>query len=753
MLRVRLTSYLQLLWGSGFTGFNVAFVAFWLLWTPEAVWLVIAAITPGAGGVIVQAGSPDWLAWTLLDAAVIFAVYGLVYALLFQLLFFVVRMTAAVLSHGQKLIGRITPGVAVFLLAGEPLLRQAGVYFGSPDPAAGLLWALAPPAILISLAVGVALIYVSPAFRGYNATFALVSAVVARIVLFPVDPGASAAGFLIYELTLLLTAFFVFITIQIRYRLHLWPNYEAIVVPDRFVRIGGVIAVFCALLYVAVELPWFTARTAQNRLEGKEGAGYFIPTAVWFVCALQWTLTAWLLDRGRLVSLNQQKERVQAAVLRSLTIAIVALSAVLFALTGFPRAGLARITAAHSTGGELLYLTGMLLDRDRDGNSLWPGRDPDDRDPCVRADFQRSCAKRTKSSGGDALQGQDPAPAVAVLHNPGAPRIPRPAAGNVILLTWVTEKLQIPDEPPPIPVYFAANRAEFALRALLRNTDGIGESDSSGSAKLEGNSPPGEAIALPSKLARSGYRTICTGRAPERDYYRTGHAAHLDAGCQVFQPLDDLARNTSGNAAEQKAQSGSRAGGADRAPASNINRTVLEGLFVFERYREAGSNFLWIHYEGHGNSLSAATANRENDSRDSNRRPAPAIERETLFRLQQAGDVVIMQMRPDDYTGNAYLLGRRQPRELPEHPRPGELLRFAAGLRSAAPHGARDQIVAIYERSFSESWFVRSGRRLGGDYPGLPVYTMRLDAAGMPMVFNALTGLTLIDGLPAPLDD
>ncbi|MCR9143654.1 MAG: hypothetical protein NXI24_15505 [bacterium] len=742
MLRVRLTSYLQLLWGSGFSAFNLAFVAFWLLWAPEALWLALTVGFPGFSGVPGESAEAYALPWALLNSAAIFAVYGLVYALGFQLLFFGLRFTAALLSHGQKLLGRITPGLAVFLLSGEPLLRQAGLFFGAPDPAAGFLWTFAPPALLISLAIGAVLIYVSPAFRGYNATFVLAAAVIARIVSFPVDPGPGFAAFLIYELTLLLTAFFVFITIQIRYRLHLWPNYESVEVPNRFVGIGAIISVVCALLYITVELPWFSA---GRHLNASNHAAYFIPTAVWFVCAVQWTLTAWLLDRGRLVSLNQQKERVQSAVLRSLTVAIAVLSAVLFAVAAFPGIGLARLTAAHSASGELLYFTGMLLDRDGDGNSLWPGRDPDDGDPCVRADLRRSCAtarNQTRPAANEArppMPAPDLSPAVAVLHDPTAPRIPRPADGNLILLTWVTPEAEIPDEAQPIPMYFAANRPEFALRALLENTDGIGEAPPNAPANTAG-----DPIPLPSELARIGYRTICAGRTkPGSDYFRTGHAAHLDAGCQIFQPLGELSRNTSGAAppGDSDSTSNSRAEAKSRAE-SNINRTVLEGLFVFDRYREDGFNFLWIHYEDQ------PRQDRNAGQKDRDRRLQPGLERETLFRLRQSGDVVIIQMQPNDFVGKAYLLGKRQPRELPEYPRPGEVLRFAAGLRNAAPGGARNQIVALYQSSFMDSWFIRAGRRLGWSYPELPVYTMRLDSAGVPIVFNALTGRTLVNAQP-----
>ena len=110
--------------------------------------------------------------------------------------------------------------------------------------------------------------------------------------------------------------------------------------------------------------------------------------------------------------------------------------------------------------------------------------------------------------------------------------------------------------------------------------------------------------------------------------------------------------------------------------------------------------------------------------------------------MRQVGDVIVIQMRPDDVFGNAYLFAGGRPRELPEYPRPGELIRFALGMRTTAPGSARNQIAALYQESFSESWWLKSARRLGWRYPELPVYTLRLDAAGMPVVFNGLTGLS-----------
>lgn len=716
MLRVRLISYLQFVWGSGFSGFNVAFVSFWLLWLPEAAWLTSATLAmPAADPAPVGTGS---LYWSLLDSAAILAVYGLIFAVVYQLLFFIVRFFAAIISHGQYLMGRIAPGLAVFCLVGEPVLQFAGLHLATPDPQAGLFWALAPPALLVSLGAGALLLYVAPVFRGYNASFLLAAAVAARVVMFPVAPVPdSATGFLIHELTLLLTAFFIFITLQIRYRLHLWPNYEAVEVPDRFVQIGAIITLFCAALYVIVELPAF------NMLNNnKNGSPYFIPTACWFVCAVQWTITAFILERGRSVSLHQQKEQIQAAVLRSLSIAIGVLLAVLFAVTGFPQPGLDRLTARHSTSGELLYFTGMLLDGDRDGNSLWPGRDPDDQDPCVRADLRASCAGPERSASNEPTQ-----PAVTVLY--GAPdNAPRNATigdRNVLLLTWVTRAPQFPEETEAIPLYFGSNRPEHSLQAMLRNTDGIGRSlDDSGTNNAL--NAVDATSALPSELARRGYRTICTGRTTRptvsEDYFRTGHATHLDAGCQVFQPLDAFIESPDHSSATDV-----------HSRRSNINQTVLEGLFVFDRYREEHANFLWIHYEGPTTRRDLRTNGSPGDAK---------LERETLHRMRQVGDVIVIQMRPDDVFGNAYLFAGGRPRELPEYPRPGELIRFALGMRTTAPGSARNQIAALYQESFSESWWLKSARRLGWRYPELPVYTLRLDAAGMPVVFNGLTGLS-----------
>ena len=47
--------------------------------------------------------------------------------------------------------------------------------------------------------------------------------------------------------------------------------------------------------------------------------------------------------------------------------------------------------SASSLTMECLYFFSILWDRDGDGNSLWPGNDPHDQDPCVRKDFRYHC--------------------------------------------------------------------------------------------------------------------------------------------------------------------------------------------------------------------------------------------------------------------------------------------------------------------------------------------------------------------------
>jgi hypothetical protein len=520
-----------------------------------------------------------------------------------------------------------------------------------------------------------ALVYYSPVFRGYNATFLLAAALGARAIQFPVDnTGAALISFGIYELTLLLTAFFLFIAIQIRYRLHLWPNYETIEIPDRFLWIGGALTLFCALLYVIVGWPVYS-RTGLDR--------YFIPAACLYVCAAQWTLGASILSRRHSLTLARQKETVRATFLRTLAIVALSLAALLYAGLTFPGPGLQRLTRARGASGELMLLTGMLLDRDADGNSLWPGADPDDADPCVRANIGALC---------DDAHRADEDPAITATGR------------NAVLLTWVnTERgARMPTATTGIPLYFATNRPVRSIRAMFQGTDGMGD---------YAGIRPGDFGFLP-RLARAGYRTLCAGNDGGRGYFRAGSRSRLDAGCQVFQPLDPGI--TPASSSPEKASA---------TPASSshdINDTIRAGLRLLDRYGENSANFLWIHH---------AAASDETPPRS-----------ELLQRLQQKGELIVIQLYPDDVFGQAFIYTRQSSSPMVEYPEPGPLLAYALGFSKSPPPSAKDRVSVLYDQPFESSWWLRAVRRLGSGYPSFPVYTLRLDEAGQPIVFDGLTG-------------
>lgn len=658
MRPIRLTAFLQITWGSSFIAFNVACLAFWSLWLPESLWILLGAVQQPHATI-------GELPATLFDASLLILVYGCLYALAFQLLFVAVRAFAALLSRGHRFLSSVTPGVVIFFIVVEPLLAYA-------TAATGLFWGLSPFALLASIGSGLLLVAVSPVFRGYNASFLLASALTARVILFPVAVPENITALLIYEFTLLLSCFFVFITLQLRYRLQLWPNYENFEIPERFVQIGAVIAIVCAALFLLTE--WNNS--------------FFIPTAAWLVCAVQWTVTAWLLERGRIVSLEQQSRSAEKASVQTLAIISSGLVAALLALLVFPQSHLERVQAASSVSAELLDLSGIILDSDRDGNSRWPGGDPNDRNDCIRADFRHRCADARPTTTQIETQ--------AVVYNPRVPRRPQPAAANSILITWVSDGIRMPSEFEATPIVLPANQPVPALRAIFHNADGVGQSPAGPEA--------GSDAGLISRLARRGVRTVCAGRTTGPQYFRSDSPAGLDRGCQIFQSL----------AAESEA---------------NINRTVLEALFVFERYREATPNFLWIHYDG-----GLSTQSEINGK-------AAALERETLLRLQSTGDVTLLHLEPDRLRGTIYLMGARQLRETPELPLPGELLAFTLGLQNTPPGSSVGQTLALIPATSERSWWRRSLERLGTLPERFPVRTLRVMDDGMLERFDGHTGV------------
>ncbi len=664
MLRVRLSAYLQYLLGSGFAGFNAAFIAWSALIIPESMLILWRGLT--ADVTLTESGA------TVAAAALLVLACAGIYALVFNAIFFAMRISAALATHGRGLPARIAPGLAVFVLIAHPLL----LFFAGGDASFTVLRAVL--AVVLSLGAGLFLIYISPVFRGYNAAFLLFAAVGARIVMFPARYENDALLFLVYALNLLACAFFLFIVLQIRYRLHLHPHYESVPVPAQFLKFGLILAVACAGLYVlnAFYLKAYSPALIDGGVpfgfgtSGGQLSVYHVPAGVYFVCAAQWFLGLRSLRRtAPAQKLRNEQNGTRLSILGSFAAGTLALAAaVLLVLLPLREHSLLRnIVSAGGAGAEMLTAAGMLLDGDRDGNSNWPGGDPDDGDACVRRDLARNC--RIESADQADLR---PAEFVGDAN-------PDRLRSNTYLFTIVADEFRsTPDNLRRRPVLLSSDRPERSLRALLQGLDGVAEYRGA------------RDLSFPAELARRGVRTICTGTGGNYDYFQVRRPLQLDAGCQIFEPLDDSQRTLS--AAVRRA------------------RSLRRG------YSEPAGNLVWMHYHG---------------------RPGEAV---NLQDLEDFGGSrrLILVWKEGAVLANAYL-----PEELaemvPPYPRGRQLLDYVAGLRSSPPAASGDRVGALHVQPYYRSYAHGLVSVLGLRYPDSPPYTFRRGPNGLT-VLDALTG-------------
>lgn len=713
MLKVRLYPYITLLWGSAFSGFNTAFFAFLALAPSDALLYRLRNGAFFADGLVYQTA--------------LLIVFAFLYAAAFNIGFFFVRLLAAALSHLERFLPRITPGLAVFTLVGQPAL----LLVDAPVPQ---LAGFETPLKLIllfalSFGLGALLIYFIPVFEGYNSVFALAAALLARLVhsnLSPIDDGrTNLVYFLIFEVHLFTTAFLIFIVIQARYRLHLSPNYERIEIPNAFFfpAIALCVLFWLALLVASASASeWFgsgAGATAQGGLSSapdaarpflarkSAGAANFeFPLALYFLCAVHWTAIGFSLRRQRLITLERQNRLVRNSMFQAAGFLFALLVSFLYVLLNpFAPQALGRVTTAGGAASEIISAAGALLDGDRDGNSLWPGADPDDDNPCVRADLAGRCTIEENAGA--------PAPRrlEGATRSTGALSRELAARGNLTLvtLTGVAPPGTWPHaaavaRPQVFSIALATDRGEHSLRAILQGLDGVDE--------FRGVRNP----SLIAELSRIGYRTICTGVDRGRAYFDTRHNLRLDAGCQIFETP---------NLEEEPEREGLTVG-ADKPDIvspraledATLTETTRRALALYDSYKEK-NNFLWMHYNG------------------------AAEDREVIRALQDLRDpgplAVVFIPKYNSLRGELWLFSERSaPAEL-ANPDVAQTLYFAAGLRTSAPQTRREDVGALYDQTFALSWIGRIISAHDPSYPIFPMFTFRLERNRI-VVFDGLTG-------------
>lgn len=409
----------------------------------------------------------------LLFAVEINLVAAAVIAALAQVLFFSMRILAALLMRFEWIAVSLLPGVGVFLFFQAYVDSLATQHLPAVHPL--IVWAAT---LTVGLLLSLPLLAVFPEIRGENSPLFLFSVLLSRgFMLF-----SDVSGFLStpVEVFLQFLVFcFLYIWLQLRRRIHRSPHYSPFVVPA--LQELGVFVVWLILYAASGVFPFVLPSFDTTVLTMATGIG------------ISWSLGARFLG-----SQLQGAGGGNAPWLAALSF-ILALGACVDLAIRYPVAApssSAHLLDSQTMAGRILLNAGVLLDEDNDGNSVWPGGDPDDRDPCIRGDGLNVC------------KGSPPLDLPPPLHN------------RILLVTAVS------NEAEGRPLFIPGDSMTVVLKAMLRGVDGY-------SAEMRKPSDP--LLAL---ISEYGFRTICVSVHWKDLLPESGNG--FDHGCQVVLEANDL---------------------------------------------------------------------------------------------------------------------------------------------------------------------------------------------------------------------
>jgi hypothetical protein len=400
----------------------------------------------------------------LLYASEIHVVAILLALPLLQASYFLLRVLAAFSSRLPG-AGGFLAGVSLFLMI-QPAAGAASLLL-LPE----LHWSIASLAsLIVGLLIAFPLMALIPDLRGENAPLLTISSILAWLLSEHPQSSMWLAAVDLRDRVVLVVAFYLWL--QIRRRLHRSPVYAPFTVSRKSQMIVGLlclafaaaaildshVALWSSALFLL--LSWmFTARFLPGETGGKTTSR-----------ASQILLLAYLAGVAAVLHLAQLPDDAPAVS--------------------------SRLLRSNSASGRMLLNTAVLLDGDYDGNSRWPGQDPDDRDPCLRRDGLNRCRRTARF-------------------------IPEPAEPRILLVTRLLDS-QAHRVTAEGGLYLASNRMEEVLMSIVRARDGYSVFTSSA----------GESAFA--QMTESGYRTICVFVSVSERY-----AASLTHGCQVFLEFSD----------------------------------------------------------------------------------------------------------------------------------------------------------------------------------------------------------------------
>lgn len=500
------------------------------------------------------AGSPHIGPLTLAGLSICL-LFLLLAGLILELFFQIVRIPGALLLRIEQIWNFASPAICIFLITAEPLIRWSGLVSTGP-----VLPQLAGHSILLALGLIVllGLLFVFPLFRGMNATFLLTGVLAARFLLIPATIGPESdfreyATFTLYSFALSLL---IFLFLQSRRRLALSPGYETFPVPYGL----SYVAFFSIPLMLAL---YFATSSWYPNFPGH------IPALMTIFLAVHWWVSGLVLSR------DSEGKTISPVISLLLSLCLVAQIGLL--VHSFSAGNVSRASLKSTVTAESLTFFAAFLDQDRDGNSSFPGQDPDDSNPNIRADFIASeeTVRNKEGSEENSEAGR------------GEPKSADPAGQRLLTLVLDQEAFSGASSPVSPLAVLTSDEIPYAVRDLLHGRDPV--------ANVESRS-------ILSDYVDRGFRTICTGNG---EYFSHVHPARLDQGCQVLEPAtlsfgsDDVLPLSEH---ETTASENSRSDGSQSSDIQLALNFLSKSGTLFRKYRE-DRFFLWLHLDMRGSSI------------------------------------------------------------------------------------------------------------------------------------------------------
>jgi hypothetical protein len=455
--------------------------------------------------VLVYGDSSRLSAGALLYAAGWNFLLALFLAFLFELSYAAIRIAGSLFLRTGRLWTYSVPALSVFFVIVEPIFtsgRILDVILKDHGIVSSIYLTML---MILSVLIFLLLVYL-PVFHGLNAAFLLASILLSRLLLLPLQnlffphPADFSIGlFLLFSVLAISLAFLFYLYLQTRRRTGLSPHYERFdagfswfVVPLILIVCSGFGLVYLRekqrLFHPLLDIFYLNLIASLSialiflysllRYEARNGKPFRLP-ALWFSVFLLMVCVSTLMGLVR----SYQPDY----------------------------AFFARKTAA----GQFLELISVLADRDRDGNSFWPGQDADDSNPGIRREGRGEYRYNRLDLRPEGYPSVDRILITFVIEGS--------VLDNPLYATEPNVKLSAPEGWP----YWMqpSNQPERSLRALFQGLTSYEEVNGV------------ERRSLLSMAAEDGYRTLCFGFDDGSNYFRHDHPARLDAGCQVFEAL------------------------------------------------------------------------------------------------------------------------------------------------------------------------------------------------------------------------